>query len=86
MLFMDKTRRFINERNNYSFYCLECFADTRDQCICDKIEGYDAETGYTIVSITEEEWSYLISDTSSGIMRKNQDYINESYWRFDIIP
>ena len=82
---MANTRHFSNEENDYSF-CLECFADAREQCICDKIEGYDAETGYPIVTITEEEWSYLNSDTSSKITRKNQDHINEEYWRFDIIP
>jgi DTW domain-containing protein YfiP len=86
VLFMDNTRRFTNERTNYSFYCLECFTDTREQCICDRIEGYDAETGYPIVSITEEEWNYLNSDTSSEITRKNHNHINEEYWRFDIIP
>lgn len=38
--------------------CLNCF-ENKNQCICHRIQGYDPNTGYPIVSITEEEWDYI---------------------------
>jgi hypothetical protein len=49
-----------HDRNhNNGFYCSECFADRESDCICERIVGYDAETGYPVVDVTEEEWVYL---------------------------
>lgn len=42
-----------------NFYCVDCFAYIESECFCDRIVGYDAETGYLIVDVTEEEWAYL---------------------------
>jgi len=36
-----------------------CFANTREECICDRIEGYDVETGIPLVSLNDSEWAYL---------------------------
>jgi hypothetical protein len=41
------------------FYCCECFANVEGECICDRIVGYDAETGIPKVDMTDEEWYYL---------------------------
>jgi hypothetical protein len=51
----------INHRStqDYGFYCIDCFADTESECICNRIVGYDAMTGYPVVDITDEEWAYL---------------------------
>ena len=44
---------------NYGFYCIDCFADIESECICNRVVGYDAMTGYLVVDITDEEWAYL---------------------------
>jgi hypothetical protein len=36
-----------------------CFADIESECICNRVVGYDAMTGYLVVDITDEEWAYL---------------------------
>ncbi|MGC2575428.1 MAG: hypothetical protein WA364_28305 [Candidatus Nitrosopolaris sp.] len=45
--------------NSYKFYCNVCFADRESHCICDRIAGYDAATGYLRVYMTDEEHAYL---------------------------
>jgi hypothetical protein len=47
-------------------YCIDCFADIESEFICDRIVGYDAETGYPIVDVTEEEWTYLHNKSEKG--------------------
>jgi hypothetical protein len=42
-----------------SFYCIECIADSPQDCICKKILRYDKETGIPVVALTNEEWEYL---------------------------
>jgi hypothetical protein len=42
-----------------SFYCNECFADTEEECICNRILAYDPETGVPIVDLTDAEETYL---------------------------
>jgi hypothetical protein len=58
--------------DQYYQFC-DCYGETPDECICDRIEGYDGETGYPIISINERELSYL----HSGI-EKNQDKNNSN--------
>lgn len=41
------------------FYCIDCSAYIESECICNRIVGYDAETGIPRVDMTEEEWAYL---------------------------
>lgn len=48
-----------NRNSNEKFYCCECFAYDEDECFCTKIVGYDADTGYPIVDVTDDEWYYL---------------------------
>ena len=45
----------------FSFYCRNCFADTKSDCYCDRIQGYDANTGLPIVAIYQSEWDAYIS-------------------------
>ncbi len=49
------------------FYCTACFAETEFECICDGIVGYDPETGYPIVDMTEEEEAYLNHESASDV-------------------
>jgi hypothetical protein len=56
--------------NNYGFYCVDCFADIKSECICDRIAGYDASTGYPIVDLTEDEEAYLCSESVSEIQSR----------------
>ena len=44
---------------NHKFYCNDCFADIESECFCNRIVGYDAETGYAVVDITEDDEGYL---------------------------
>lgn len=44
---------------HFQFYCVECLADSSQDCICKKILGYDIETGIPIVALTNEECEYL---------------------------
>jgi hypothetical protein len=48
-------------------YCSDCFADVESECICDRIVGYNAETGFPIVEVTEEEEAYLYNERVSGM-------------------
>ena len=41
------------------FYCVDCFAYTESECFCDRIVGYDPESGYPIVNLTEDDEKYL---------------------------
>jgi hypothetical protein len=54
------------KNSSNSLYCVDCFANIRSQCICSCIEGYDLATGIPIVSISEEEWEYLLFDLNSS--------------------
>jgi hypothetical protein len=56
----------------YRFYCHNCFAESAEECICERIEGYHPDTGYPIVSITDEEWNYIYS--TSGQTQKKHEY------------
>lgn len=47
------------DTNGSSFYCNFCFAYVKTECICDRITGYDPETGVPIVDVTDSEWHYL---------------------------
>ena len=49
-----------------NFYCVDCFAYIESEFFCDRIVGYDAETGYPIVDVTEEEWAYLHNKSEKG--------------------
>jgi hypothetical protein len=50
---------------SYKFYCNVCFADRESDCICDRIVGYDAVTGYPCVDMTDEEYTYLYNRSVS---------------------
>ncbi|MGC2569903.1 MAG: hypothetical protein WA364_00210 [Candidatus Nitrosopolaris sp.] len=52
------------------FYCTDCFAEVPSECICDRIAGYDASTGYPIVDLTEDEEAYLCSESVSEIQSR----------------
>jgi hypothetical protein len=49
-----------------NFCCVDCFAYIESECFCDRIVGYDAQTGYPIVDVTEEEWAYLHNKSEKG--------------------
>jgi hypothetical protein len=44
-----------------SLYCHYCFANTESECYCNRIQGYDANTGLPIVAIFQSEWDAYIS-------------------------
>ena len=54
-----KDKPYENRNSNEKFYCCDCFAYEETDCFCSKIVGYDAETGYPIVDVTDVEWNYL---------------------------
>lgn len=49
----------IEDDKHFSFYCIECIADSPQDCICKKILRYDKETGIPVVALTNEELEYL---------------------------
>ena len=49
----------VEDDKRFSFYCVECLADSPQDCICKKILGYDKVTGIPIVALTNEECEYL---------------------------
>ena len=49
----------IKDSKHFRFYCVECLADSSQDCICKKILGYDKETDIPIVALTNEECEYL---------------------------
>ena len=49
----------IEDSTHFRLYCVECLADSSQDCICKKILRYDKETGIPIVNLTDEEWKYL---------------------------
>jgi hypothetical protein len=59
----------IEQEHNDSprFYCIDCFADIESECICNRIVGYDAETGYPIVDLTEDNEAYLYNGSVSQV-------------------
>jgi hypothetical protein len=57
----------IEDDNHFPFYCVECLADSPQDCICKKILGYDKETGIPVVDLTDEECEYL---SKCGIDKK----------------
>lgn len=42
---------------NSVFYCNNCLGNEKE-CICNRIGGYDVETGIPIVDVTDDEWRY----------------------------
>ena len=46
------------------FYCI---ASIESECICNRIVGYDAETGTPRVDMTKEEWAYLYNRSVSQV-------------------
>lgn len=60
----------IKDDKHFSFYCIECIADSPQDCICKKILRYDKETGIPVVALTNEEWEYL---SKSGTNKKEED-------------
>jgi hypothetical protein len=69
-----------------SFCCNGCFAITYDECICNSIIGYDEETGYAIVDLTDEDLRYLHSvgdssaDSSKKIIRMKKEIDDTIRW------
>ena len=55
-------------------FVAECYITPREkvksECICDRIAGYDASTGYPIVDLTEDEEAYLCSESVSEIQSR----------------
>jgi hypothetical protein len=49
----------IKDSTHFRFYCVECLADSSQDCICKKILGYDKETDIPVVDLTYEECEYL---------------------------
>jgi len=49
------------------FYCINCIASIESECICNRIVGYDAETGTPRVDMTKEEWAYLYNRSVSQV-------------------
>jgi hypothetical protein len=45
------------DKNDSPLYCNDCLADTEVDCICNKIIGLDARTGYPIVDDNESDES-----------------------------
>jgi DTW domain-containing protein YfiP len=52
--------------HNYKLYCRDCFAAIESECLCNRIVGYDAETGVPIVDISDDEWHYLYDSHTEG--------------------
>lgn len=50
-----------NSKKTDVFCCRICCADTKGECICDRITGYYRDTGVPIVDITDDEANYLSS-------------------------
>jgi hypothetical protein len=48
--------------SNNSLCCTDCFSYTKEECICDRIIGYDTRTGIPIVDLTIDEKRYLYSN------------------------
>jgi hypothetical protein len=44
----------------------DCFADVKEECICKRIVGYDAEIGIPKVDMTDEEWYYWYGSQAEG--------------------
>jgi hypothetical protein len=60
------------EGNYYcKFCCVDCFAYVESECFCDRILGFDAETGYPIVDVTEDDEAYLYN----GVSQVGDDHI-----------
>lgn len=53
------------KKRNSTFYCNDCFADVEEECICNRIIGYDAD-GVPIVDINDYEWYYLYGSRTEG--------------------
>jgi hypothetical protein len=49
----------IEDNIHFPFYCVECLADSPQDCICKKILRYDKETDIPIVNLTAEGCRYL---------------------------
>jgi hypothetical protein len=61
----------IEDDKYFQFYCVECFADSPQDCICKKILRYDKETDIPIVNLTAEECRYLskfVTDKKESII------------------
>lgn len=48
-------------------YCDHCNAETKDECFCNRIIGYDPCTGYDIVDLTEEDLVYLSNSSAVAV-------------------
>ena len=57
----------IEDSTHFHFYCVECLADSSQDCICKKILGYDKDTDIPVVDLTDEECEYL---SKCGIDKK----------------
>jgi len=57
----------IEDSTHFRLYCVECLADSSQDCICKKILGYDKETNIPVVDLTDEECEYL---SKCGIDKK----------------
>jgi hypothetical protein len=57
----------IEDVKHFPFYCIECFADSSQDCICKKILRYDKETDIPVVELTDAECQYL---SKSGTNKK----------------
>ena len=57
----------IEDSTHFHFYCVECFADSSQDCICKKILGYDKDTDIPVVDLTDAECEYL---SKCGIDKK----------------
>jgi hypothetical protein len=57
------------QEGNYccKFYCVDCFAYIESECICSRILGYDPETGYSVVNLTEDDEAYLYNRIVSQV-------------------
>jgi hypothetical protein len=59
LLFRERKTQLIEDNTYFRFYCVECLAESPQDCICKKILRYDKETGIPVVALTNEEWEYL---------------------------
>jgi hypothetical protein len=58
-----------NQEGNHDskFYCVDCFVYIESECFCDRIVGYDPETDYPIVNLTEDDEAYLYNVSVSQV-------------------
>jgi hypothetical protein len=49
----------IQDPKHFTLYCTECFADSSQDCICEKILRHDRDIGIPVIDLTDAECEYL---------------------------